>query len=173
MKTRRCLDPQLEIELRTLYPEKFIWVQICTVLDNQMNPSLNRDLYRGIEFLTLLDGYEFPDEKDFIKFTSHEWDSPIPFSKWREMYDSVSSPLYARVGGYIGLDLDTFCKRHRLTATRHYSMDLPMFYTPHWKENVSISAYVEVELTKFQIVRLSTDKRVRLIQKGEPPLNDK
>ena len=93
MKTQRCLDTQLENELRALHPEKPICIQICTVLDNRTNSSQNRDLYREIELFTLLDGYEYPDEKDPIPFTSHHWDSPIPLSKWRRMYDSVSSPL--------------------------------------------------------------------------------
>lgn len=167
MKTQRCLDTQLENELRALHPEKPICIQICTVLDNRTNSSQNRDLYREIELFTLLDGYEYPDEKDPIPFTSHHWDSPIPLSKWRRMYDSVSSPLYARIGSYIGLDLDTLCKRHRLAGTRYYAMTLPTVYTMNWKENIGITAYVEVELTKSQIMRLTSDKRIRLIQKGE------
>ena len=46
-------------------------------------------------------------------------------------------------------------------------MTLPTVYTMNWKENIGITAYVEVELTKSQIMRLTSDKRIRLIQKGE------
>ena len=139
-----------------------------TVLDNMTSRAQNQELFREIELITLLDGYDLPEEQELVPLSVHQWDIPLSHSEWENKYKDIPYRIYIRIGEYIGLDLDTLCKRHRISGKRHYALNLPQPSAPNWKSALGITAYVEAELTKQQIQRIAVDKRVRLIQGVEP-----
>lgn len=166
-KVRQCIDIPLSMELRGMSQSATKAVRVCTVLDNMTSRTLNQALFREIELITLLDGYELPKEQDPVPLAVHQWDSPLSHTAWEDLYKGISYPIYVRIGEYIGLDLDTLCKRHRIAGTRHYALHLPRAGS-EWKSTLGITAFVEAELTRQQIQRIAVDKRVRLIQSLEP-----
>ncbi len=162
-KVRHCIDPSLAADLNEMAPYNTKLVRVCTVLDNTTSWASNRELYREIELITLLDGYDLPEGEDYVPLATHHWDNPMSHTDWQHMY-KTSFPIYARVGEYIGLDLDTLCKRHRIAGERHYILRLPQAKNQGWKVGLGITAYIEAELSKQQIHRIAMDKRVRIIQ---------
>ncbi len=162
-KIRHCIDPALAADLNEMGAYDTKVVRVCTVLDNTTNWASNHELYREIELITLLDGYDLPEGEDFVPLATHQWESPMSHTEWKNIYDKTF-PIYMRVGEYIGLDLDTLCKRHRIGGKRHYALRLPQIKTQGWKAGLGITAYIEAELTKQQIHRIAMDKRVRIIQ---------
>ena len=162
-KIRHCIDPSLAAALNEIGPYDTKVVRVCTVLANTTSWASNRELYREIELVTLLDGYDLPEGEDFVPLATHHWENPMSHTEWQHMYET-SFPIYARVGEYIGLDLDTLCKRHRIAGERHYILRLPQTKNQSWKVSLGITAYIEAELSKQQIHRIAMDKRVRIIQ---------
>ena len=167
-KVRQCIDIPLAMELRGASQYATKVVRVCTVLDNMTSRAQNQELFREIELITLLDGYDLPEEQELVPLSVHQWDSPLSHSEWENKYKDIPYRIYIRIGEYIGLDLDTLCKRHRISGKRHYALNLPQPSAPNWKSALGITAYVEAELTKQQIQRIAVDKRVRLIQGVEP-----
>lgn len=162
-KIRHCIDPSLAADLNEIGPYDTKLVCVCTVLDNTTSWASNCELYREIELITLLDGYDLPEGEDYVPLATHHWKNPMSRTDWQDMYETLF-PIYARVGEYIGLDLDTLCKRHRIAGERHYTLRLPQSKNQDWKAGLGITAYIEAELSKQQIHRIAMDKRVRIIQ---------
>lgn len=167
-KVRQCIDIPLAMELRGASQYATKVVRVCTVLDNMTSRAQNQELFREIELITLLDGYDLPEEQELVPLSVHQWDSPLSHSEWENKYKDIPYRIYIRIGEYIGLDLDTLCKRHRISGKRHYALNLPQPSAPNWKSALGITAYVEAELTKQQIQRIAVDKRVRLTKAWSP-----
>ena len=165
-------DPKTDINLMRqemgMVFQHFNLFNHLTVLDNMTSRAQNQELFREIELITLLDGYDLPEEQELVPLSVHQWDIPLSHSEWENKYKDIPYRIYIRIGEYIGLDLDTLCKRHRISGKRHYALNLPQPSAPNWKSALGITAYVEAELTKQQIQRIAVDKRVRLIQGVEP-----
>lgn len=118
-KVRQCIDIPLAMELRGASQYATKVVRVCTVLDNMTSRAQNQELFREIELITLLDGYDLPEEQELVPLSVHQWDSPLSHSEWENKYKDIPYRIYIRIGEYIGLDLDTLCKRHRISGKRH------------------------------------------------------
>ena len=77
-KVRHCIDPSLAADLNEMAPYDTKLVRVCTVLDNTTSWASNRELYREIELITLLDGYDLPEGEDYVPLATHHWDNHVP-----------------------------------------------------------------------------------------------